>query len=136
VDVDTPTSDLDGTRESAGIGQVPDNDDDPVDTEAEKEAEAGHASIYEGLLMTKSGIHKRTAEGAKTISNISFVKPTLIYDIDNVAQVVGIEADMRCDGENIGRRSVPLKAFMSRGSLSAYCSDYDNREPNAFGYPD
>lgn len=124
VDVDTPTSDLDGTRESAGVGDVPDNDDDPVDTEAEKEAEAGHASIYEGLLMTKSGIHKRTAEGAKTISNISFVKPTLIYDIDNVAQVVGIEADMRCDGENIGRRSVPLKAFMSRGSLSAYCSDY------------
>ena len=125
VDVDTPTSDLDGLRENAGVGQVPDNDDDDAPlSEEEKEAEAGHASLYEGLMMTKSGIHKRTAEGARTISNISFSKPMLVCDLEVPDRVLAMEAEMRCDGRRIGRHAVPMRAFGSRSSLSSFCSEY------------
>lgn len=123
-DVDIATSDLDGVAESSGVGVVPEGDDDEDSPEAlQAEQEAGK-SLYEGLMMTRSGIHKRTADGAKTISNISFRKPTLVCPADEPSQVIGIEADMLCDGEAIGRRSVPIKTFTSRSSLSAFCSDY------------
>jgi len=122
----TPTGDLDGLAQNAGIGSVPDNDTDedeelPADIAAELTS-AG-AAIIEGLMITNSGVHKRTAEGARTICNIAFRKPTLRLDIDD-SKMLGLEATLMCDGDPVGRHSVPGRAFTSRANLSAYCSSY------------
>lgn len=124
LDVDTPSGDLDGVATYAGIGHVPDGDEAeelPEDVAAEISAAA--ASLMEGLMITKSGIHKRTAEGARTLSNIAFVKPTQLMDIED-GTVIGLEADIYCDGVPAGRRTIPGKSFTSRSNLSALCADY------------
>jgi hypothetical protein len=124
LDIDAPTGDLDGVAAYAGVGHVPEGDEDeelPADVEAEITAAA--ASLMEGLMITKSGIHKRTADGAKTLSNIAFVKPTQLMDSDDHT-VLGLEVDIFCDSQLVGRRTVPGKSFTSRSNLSALCADY------------
>jgi hypothetical protein len=126
VDVDTPTSDLDGLAggSSAAVGSVPDGDEDEVLTdELEAELNSAHSALIEGLMITGTGIHKRTAEGAKTICNISFRKPMLLLDAED-SMVLGIEADLMSDGVPAGRHSIPGRAFTSRANLSAFCSNY------------
>ena len=126
VDVDTPTSDLDGLAGGANmaIGSVPDGDEDEVLTdELEAELNSAHSALIEGLMITSTGIHKRTADGAKTICNISFRRPMLLLDAED-SMVLGIEADLMSDGVPAGRHSIPGRAFTSRANLSAYCSNY------------
>lgn len=126
-DVDAPTSDLDGISSSVGVGHVPDNDDldgdvENLPEEVEHELQGAGLALMEGMLITRSGIHKRTAEGARTISNIAFRKPTLLRDPESLS-TLGIEAEVLCDGVSAGRRLVPGKTFMSRANLSGYCAD-------------
>ena len=123
VDVDTPTGDLDGVSSSAHVGSVPDNDEEELEADVAAEITAAASSLLENLMITNSGIHKRTAEGAKTISNIAFRKPRMLLDAEDL-KVLGYEADLMCDGKNLGRHPVPGRAFTSRANLSAYCSDY------------
>lgn len=123
VDVDTPTGDLDGMSANAGVGHVPDSDEDDLPEDVAAEISSAAALLLEGLMITNTGIHKRTAEGARTISNIAFRKPTQLMDADD-GKVLGIEADVLCDGKSVGRHTIPGKAFTSRSNLSAFCSDY------------
>lgn len=124
LDVDTPSGDLDGIASYAGIGHVPEGDEDEeIPEEVAAEISAAAASLMEGLMITKSGIHKRTADGARTLSNIAFVKPTQLMDAED-RTVIGLEADIYCDGQPAGRRVIPGKAFTSRSNLSALCADY------------
>lgn len=123
VDVDSPTGDLDGLSAGAGVGSVPEGEDEELSEELTNEINSAQSSLIEGLMITNSGIHKRTAEGAKTVSNIAFRKPTVLLDADD-GKVLGIEADVVCDGVPAGRHPIPGRAFTSRANLSAYCSDY------------
>jgi hypothetical protein len=123
VDVDSPTGDLDGLSAGAGVGSVPEAEEEELTEELAQEINSAQSALLEGLMITTTGIHKRTAEGAKTISNIAFRKPTLMMDAEDL-KVLGIEADVMCDGIGAGRHSIPGKSFTSRANLSAYCSDY------------
>jgi hypothetical protein len=125
-DVDAPTSDLDGVGSSVGIGHVPDNDDDTGDELPEdvaQEVSAAQNSLLEGLMITNSGIYKRTADGAKSLSNLSFRKPAVLIEADE-GLVVGFEADIMADNERKGRHMVALKNFTSRSALSNYCAGF------------
>lgn len=128
VDVDTPTSDLEGLSggANAAVGSVPDSDsddDEVLSDDLQAEISSAQSSLMEGLMITHSGIHKRTAEGAKTICNIAFRKPMLLLDAED-HMVLGIEADLMSDGVPAGRHSIPGRAFTSRANLSAFCSNY------------
>lgn len=127
VDVDTPTSDLDGLTggSSVSVGSVPDLDDDDEELSPELEAEMSSAqsALLEGLMITKTGIHKRTADGAKTVGNISFRDPMLLIDAHDY-KILGIDCDLMSDAVPAGRHIVPGRVFTSRSTLSAYCSDY------------
>ena len=125
-DVDSATSDLDGLGSSVGIGHVPDNDgdeDELLPEEVQQDLSGAGLSLMEGLLITKSGIHKRTADGARTISNLAFRKPVLLLDAAD-KKTLGIEADILCDGVSAGRHSVPGKSFTSRANLSGFSADF------------
>lgn len=122
-DVDLGTSDLDGIAGSTGVGHVPDSDEDEIPEDAAAEVEAGQNSLLEGMMITKSGIHKRTAEGAKTLSNISFRRPLQLVDAED-NKVLGLEADVYADGKGRGRHLITAKVFGSRANLSAYCAEH------------
>jgi hypothetical protein len=124
-DVDVPTSDLDGVSESVGIGHVPDSDDenDNLPSEVEAEVSAAQNSLLEGMMITNSGIYKRTADGAKSLSNMAFRKPSVLIEADE-GLVVGFECDIRADNEAKGRHMVALKNFTSRSALSNYCAGF------------
>jgi len=123
---DTPSSDLDGLNSASvvGVGHVPEEEDEEaLPAEVAAELSAAQASLFEGLMITGTGVHKRTAEGARTISNIGFRKPTQLVDADDY-RVIGIEADVLCDGQFMGRHTIPGRVFTSRSNLSAFCADY------------
>lgn len=127
-DVDQPTGDLDGVESTAGIGTVPDDDEaeaeSPLTPEQEAELTAASAALLEGLMITKTGVHKRTAEGAKTISNVGFRKPTALMTSGDRNVLIGYEAEVLADGKSHGRHTIPGKTFTSRANLTAFCSDY------------
>lgn len=123
VDVDTPTGDLDGVSANAGVGMVAEEEDDNLPDEVVSDITSGQASLIEGLMITKSGVHKRTAEGAKTISNIGFRKPSVLIDLED-RTVLGIEVDVLCDSKALGRKMVTQNDFLSRANLSKVCSVY------------
>lgn len=128
VDVDTPTSDLDGLTggTAAAIGSVPDSDgdeDEALPEDLQAEITSAGSALLEGLIITRTGIHKRTSEGAKTICNIGFRKPTLLVDPKD-HMVIGLEAEVLSDGVSSGRKGVPGKSFMSRAALSQFCSSF------------
>lgn len=125
LDVDVPSGDLEGMASYAGVGYVPDNDEeeDELPEDVAAEVNAAQMSLLEGLIVTKSGVHKRTAEGARTISNIGFSKPTQLMDLED-GKTLGLEVDVLCDGERKGRHVVPGRAFTSRSNLSAWCTDF------------
>jgi len=128
LDVDTPTSDLDGVSESVGLGHVPDNDEgedeaDALPQELLDEAQAADGSLVEGLFMTRTGIYRRTAEGARKISNIGFSKPSLLMDSTD-GLLLGMEVGVTSDGKSMGRRSLKMRDFTSRSALSAMCTAF------------
>jgi len=123
---DTPSSDLDGVSGAAvNLGSVPSSDDLDADVDAETEAEISSAqnSLLEGLMITRTGVHKRTAEGVRTISNIAFASPTQLLDPEDNT-VLGITADVLSDGVRQGRITLAGRAFTSRANLSAWCANY------------
>lgn len=127
VDVDSSTSDLDGLSGHAMIGSVPegdaDDEEEQLPDEVQAELTSAGASLLEQLMITKSGVHRRTADGAKTISNIGFRKPMLLLDADD-KMVLGLEAEILCDGKSAGRHPVPGKSFVSRAALNGFCGQY------------
>jgi hypothetical protein len=119
----TPTSDLDGLSESAGVGHVPNDDVDEaaLPTEMQAEVDSASSSLLEGVMILNGGIYKRTADGAKMISNLSFRKPAKMIDTeDNL--LIGLEAELVSDGVNLGRQLIDLPTFASRANLSKFCS--------------
>lgn len=125
LDVEVASGDLDGVEAHAGVGYVPEDEEEetglPEDVSAE--INVAQAALLEGLMITTSGVHKRTAEGARTISNIGFRKPTLLVELEDLTNI-GMEAEVLCDGESMGRRRIQGRAFTSRANLSAWCSDH------------
>jgi hypothetical protein len=126
-DVDVGTSDLDGLSASVGIGHVPEDGDDEGDADLPQdlaqEVESAQATLLEGLMVTRSGIHKRTETGARTLSNIGLSSPTMLVDVVDL-KVLGYEVSMLCDSKPVKRLAIPGKAFTSRSNLSAFCGDY------------
>lgn len=120
---DFPTGDLDGVNEHMGVGNVPEEEDAPSDlTEEAKEGIANASgSLIEGVSIQQSGIYKRTSDGWKMLSNLSFVKPAITVDTED-GLTLGIEASVLADGSPYGRQLIPAKTFQSRATLSAYCS--------------
>lgn len=125
-EADAPTSDLDGLSSSVGVGHVPigeDGEDESLPEAIEQELAASGSALLEGLLITKTGVHKRTADGARMISNIAFRKPVQLVDAED-GMVLGLEAELLCDSRSVGRHAIPGKTFASRASLSGFCSAY------------
>jgi len=123
---DTPTGDLDGVEEHMGVGHVPDNDSDEDEAnalpgEVSDEISSAGATLLEGLLISKDGVFKRTADGYKMLSNIAFTKPSLLVEADD-AMLLGFECDIRADGAYVGKHPVSFKSFQSRAALSAFCA--------------
>lgn len=120
---DVPTGDLDGLNSAAGVGSVTEEEDDEMTPELASELTASGAALLEGLMITYAGVHKRTAEGAKDISNIGFQKVSILRDVDDLS-VLGFEANLSCDKKPVGRRTLTQKDFMSRAALNAVCASF------------
>lgn len=130
LDVDTPSGDLDGMQQGAAVGTVAESDETEVEQTAEEKQESSSAdqALMEGLMITRSGVHKKTGEGPKSLCNISFAKPSVLLEgtpdgAGHYAQL-GLVADVRCDDVPCGRHTIADKAFMSRSSLTNYCSGF------------
>ena len=120
----TNTADLDSAIESAGVGSVPEGDEeeDEVSKELQEELDAGDLSLLEGVILSLKGIHKRTADGVKNLSNVSFRKPSKMVDSDD-GLLIGIEAQVVVDKTfDMGRQLIELPTFASRANLSKFCS--------------
>lgn len=124
VTPDFATGDLDGLNGSGGVGHVPESFDDESDElpeEQREEIQAAASTLLEGISMHPSGIFKRTSEGPRQLSNISFVKPSVTLDGQD-GLTLGIEVDILSDGARCGRQLVPARTFQSRANLSAFCA--------------
>lgn len=123
VTPDFPTGDLDGMGQTA-VGHVPedaDEESDDISEEQRDEIQAAASTLLEGISIHTSGIYKRSADGPRQLSNISFVKPSVTLD-SNDGLMLGIEADVLSDGSRYGRQLIPARTFQSRANLSAFCS--------------
>lgn len=120
--IGVPTSDLDSVTDSLAAGYVSDSDsDEELPEELKDELKAAQASLLEGLLFHGEGIFKRTSEGSKHISNLSFRNPAKMIDTED-GMFVGLEADLYADKLSVGRQSIDLHSFSTRANLSKYCS--------------
>lgn len=124
----TPTSDLDGVQDGAGVGHVAESvapgeqANDPELTQDQlDEIAASHNSLLEGMMILNDGIFKRTADGAKMLSNLSMRSPAKMVDTDD-GLLVGIEAELVSDGHSHGRGLVELPVFQSRSNLAKFCA--------------
>lgn len=124
----TPTSDLDGVQEGAGVGHVPDSvepggkvDEPELSQDALDEIAASHNSLLEGMMILNDGIFKRTSDGAKMLSNLSMRSPAKMIDTED-GLLVGIEAELVADGHSHGRGLIELPVFSSRSNLAKFCA--------------
>jgi len=120
----TNTSDLDSAIESVGVGTVPegDEDDEALPKELQDEIDAGASSLLEGMILSLKGIHKRTPDGVRDLSNVSFRKPSKMVDSED-GLLIGIEAQVVVDEKfDMGRQLIELPTFASRANLSKFCS--------------
>lgn len=124
--VGASTSDLDGVGEGVGVGHVPESvaegaEEEELPQDIQDEIAASHSSLLEGMMVLKDGVFKRTADGAKMLSNLSFRSPAQMVDAeDNL--LIGLEAELVSDGHNLGRQLIELPTFSSRTNLSKFCS--------------
>lgn len=122
---DFPTGDLDGPSNTRGLGHVPESieedEDDGLTDEAREEIHNAANSILEGITILRSGVYKRTADGPRLLSNISFVKPAVTVDAAD-GLTLGIEADVVTDGSPSGRHLISARTFQSKANLNAFCS--------------
>lgn len=123
VAIGEPTSDLEDPMAAMGVGHVPDEDDDEVDLPPELQAEMDLAehSLTDGLMIMNKGVYRRTSEGPKMLSNLSFRSPVKMCDASD-GVMVGIEADLHSDGKAYGRHLMDMPTFQSRANLSKFCS--------------
>jgi hypothetical protein len=73
------------------------------------------------MMVLKDGIFKRTAEGARMISNLSFRSPSKMIDTED-GLLIGLEAELVSDGINHGRQLIELPTFASRANLTKFCA--------------
>lgn len=120
VDANTDTSDLDSPLENAGVGTVEDEATNlPAELLADMEMSA--SALLEGVLILKQGIFRRTAEGAKPLSNLSMLNPVKLVDAEDGLQV-GLEVDLFSDNRPMGRELVPMNTFRTRASMNDFCT--------------
>ena len=72
-------------------------------------------------MVLDDGIFKRTSEGARMVSNLSFRGPAQMIDSDD-GLLIGLEAELVSDGHKHGRQLIELPTFASRSNLSKFCS--------------
>lgn len=72
-------------------------------------------------MVLNDGIFKRTADGAKMLSNLSFRSPSKMMDTED-GMLVGLEAELVSDGNHLGRQLIEMPTFASRANLSKFCS--------------
>lgn len=126
---DFPTGDLDGVAVDVKVGDVPDKVEDVPDEIAEgsdDEMASAAGSIHEGVSIRPTGIYRRTSEGWRMLSNVSFINPAITIDCED-GLTLGIEADVVSNDTfggmtKYGRHLIPARAFLSRANLSTYCS--------------
>lgn len=121
------SSDLDGVI-TAGVGEVSDGADEDMTSMEKSELEAADKSLFEGISVAKTGIYRRTAEGNRSVSNMGFLKPTLLKEAipdggGHNAQV-GLVVDVYSTGKSCGRQQMPDKSFISRNSLTIEVSRF------------
>ena len=121
--VGTPTSDLDGVDENSDVGSVPESDDpDNVETSgADESFDTSRHTLLEGIFIAKDGVWRRTGEGPKQISNLSFRSPAKMIDTED-GLLIGLEAELVSDNVNLGRHLMDLPTFASRANLSKFCA--------------
>ena len=121
-----PTSDLDGVEEGSDVGSVPESEDcDDEETtdkpKADQGPETSEKSLLEGVYIDAKGVWRSTAEGARSISNLSFRSPSKMIDAED-GLLIGLEAELVSDGTKLGRHLMDLPTFSSRANLSKFCS--------------
>lgn len=126
-----PSGDLDGLAKESSAGTVEDAPEEGhVDLTPEQfqELTSGQQALVEGLNIDRAGVHKTTQEGAKTICNVGWSNPAMlcegVADGSGHHAQLGLVVDLLSDGVKCGRHTVPDKAFMSRTSLTNYCSAF------------
>lgn len=128
LDPSVPTPDLDDSAKTSGVGTIDESDDDAGQTDEQKaEMSAAAAHLVGGAFITKDGMHIRSNEGPKTISNISLRKPILVKE--GVGRhrglTLGIEAEVTSDGEKAGRAVFTDREFVSRSALNSKFYSYN-----------
>lgn len=124
------TPDLD-TRAGPLLGEGSDDeipDDAPLSQEESESLSFANRALEEGLRVRKEGVIKPSPDGPRSISNVGWTVPWNLRDAyrdsggnnTNLGLVVNIFSDSRPRG----RHTVADKAFVSRSTLTQYCSAY------------
>lgn len=125
-----PSADLDGLAKESSAGTVEDVPEDAGEDEApqDEDAQPSDQSLAEGVSIDRKGVHRSTQEGSRNISNIGWANPSMLCegqaDGSGHHAQLGLVVDLLSDGVRCGRHTVPDKAFMSRASLTNFCSAY------------
>jgi hypothetical protein len=127
------TADLDGPGKGLTSGASMENEaEDAPDVELTKdeteELDFANRALEEGLKIQKLGVFRPTPDGAKSVSNIGWTKPQnlleCIADGGGNHTNLGLVVNIFSDGKSRGRHTVGDKAFVSRSTLTQYCSAY------------
>ena len=115
----TSTSDLDTPTERLGVGMVQGEEED-LPEEIKTDIAAADSGMMEGLLILRSGIYRRTAEGSKQISPVSFSAPKALVDAES-QEHLGVEARIYADERDLGRQIMQMNVFRTRAAMNDFC---------------
>ena len=128
------TSDLDAPSRGLTSGASMDDEEDEVDGEVEltkeqeEELDFANRALEEGLKIQMRGVFKPSQEGAKSISNVGWTKPQNLMEAHRDGggnhTSLGLVVNIFSDKRPCGRHTVGDRAFVSRSSLTQYCSAY------------
>ena len=117
-----PSPDLDDPMAAMGIGHVPEEgEEQDLPAEFQAELDAAENSILDSMMIMHNGVWRRTGEGPRMLSNLSFRSPVKLCSASD-GEMVGLEADLYCSGKSLGRQLMDMPVFQSRANLSRFCS--------------
>ncbi len=124
----TPDLDTKGGPLTGGDSMEEAEDDAPLTKEESESLSFANKALEEGLKVRKEGVIKPSQEGPKSISNVGWTVPANLKEAHRDGggnnTNLGLVVNIFSDGRPRGRHTVADKAFVSRSTLTQYCSAY------------
>lgn len=117
--VDVVTTDLDPPQVS-NTGTIQDEGEELPDN-VKEELAASDKTLLEGLVVSTTGVYRRSGDGPIRLSNLGFTAPESLIDATS-GDRTGVEVNVWRDGQQLGRSVIPMDKFLTKGKLNEFCS--------------